>query len=294
MERKVTNNSVEFAMNRINNEIEIQESIYKDAIDKSNAIEKNMKSVINNHLNPIFTGLGENWNLDFQLERLEVSRVNETNSWNSFDVRYYGNHWVEFDDADQEKAQFYSKLEINFSSASGDDEATLERCIAQGLVASAILLHKEEILNILNEIHNEFSLEKTKANTIRYTAERQIDKLKKEKEELEMSVVIEKAKTTGVEFTTATDRWDNEVRPEFEVKAGREVDNIVSCKIVNITPTGKTMEVELTYAAYYYDTEAGCNRRCETDHKTNERVSADKVVRFLKKYKNQIRHSDES
>lgn len=288
MERKETKtNGIEVAINHIDNEIKVYEAISKDAIDRHNSIEDDMKAEMEERLSPFFIDLGENWTLDFELERLTINRVNEDNHWNSFDLRYYINPWAGEDDE-----RYYKKLEIGFSSASGNDVGTLERCVAQGKVAGVVLDYSNSMLGILNEIYDKYSLEKTKASRTRYDAEKHIKELEMEKSRIELNLIKEQAQTTGLVFTSGKNRYDDEVWPEFEAKKHHEISHIIGFKINNVTPTGKMMDVEFTYFAYYYDTETGCNKRYEKDLKDTVRVSTEKVESFLNRYKDQIVHPE--
>lgn len=288
MERKETKtNGIEVAINHIDNEVKVYEAIRKDAIDRRNAIEDDMKAEIEERLSPMFIDLGENWTLNFELERLTINRVNETNSWNSFDIRYYGIGYVS-----EEGGKYYQKIEIGFSSASGNDVGTLERCVAQGKVAGVVLDYSNTMLGILNEIHDRYSLEKTKASRTQYDAEKHIQELKREKSRIELNLLKTQAQETGLEFTSVKDRYDYDQWPEFEVKKHHEISHIIGCKITNVTPTGKMMNVEFTYFMYTYDTEAGCNKRYEKDFKDTVRVTTEKVESFLNRYKDQIVHPE--
>jgi len=290
MERKETKtNGIEVAINHIDNEIKVYEAIARDAIDRRNSIEDDMKAEIEERLSPMFIDLGENWTLNFELERLTINRVNETNSWNSFEVNYrscYG-YWD-----NEEEGEHYRKIEISFSSASGNDVNTLERCVAQGKVAGVVLDYSNSMLGILNEIYDKYSLEKTKASRTRYDAEKHIKELEMEKSRIELNLIKEQAQTTGLVFTSGKNRYDVEVWPEFEAKKHHEISHIIGFKINNVTPTGKMMDVEFTYFAYYYDTETGCNKKYEKDLKDTVRVSTEKVESFLNRYKDQIVHPE--
>ncbi len=288
MERKETKtNSIEVAINHIDNEIKVYEAISKDAIDRRNSIEDDMKGEMEERLSPFFIDLGENWTLNFGLEHLTINRVNEINSWNSFDIHYYGIGYGR-----GEGEEYYQKIEIGFSSASGNDVGTLERCVAQGKVAGVVLDYSNSMLGILNEIYDKYSLEKTKASRTRYDAEKHIKELEMEKSRIELNLIKEQAQTTGLVFTSRKNRYDDEVWPEFEAKKHHEISHIIGFKINNVTPTGKMMDVEFTYFAYYYDTETGCNKRYEKDLKDTVRVSTEKVESFLNRYKDQIVHPE--
>jgi hypothetical protein len=272
--------ATEEGINRIDSEIQIQTETRKTSAAELRKIKESICNEISSKLSPFFN-LPEDWVLDFDEKSLKITEKETPGSWGSGNV-YYHQSWGE------EGKTEYTKIEINFSSASGNDLPTLKRVMMQGKVAEVVLNHSEDMLIILNEIHNKYFLDHKKWRSIYYDTEREITKLDEVKRGVEMNLLMGQLKTTGIEFISVKDSWDNIRWPEFEVKQRYSISNIVSCKVVNITPSGKMMDVEFTAFRTGWDSEA------KNYFQITQRVSTEKVESFLKEYKDQIRHSDES
>jgi hypothetical protein len=272
----------------LNSEIQVNEKIGKTSAMELHKTKESICNEISSKLSPIFN-LGEDWVLTFSEESLQIDEKENPRGWGSGNV-YFRKDWRRED----EMGAFHDKIEINFSSASGDDLPTLKRVVMQGKVAEAIMNHSEDMLVALNEIHNKYRMEAKKWRHIHYTAEREVIKLKEEKERLEMNLLMDQVAANGIEFSSVENRYGDQVYPKFQVNERYVISNIVGCEITNTTPSGKMVDVKITYFTREYDYEIHQWKESKNHQAIIVRVTTEKVVNFLEFYKKQIRHSDES
>ena len=181
-----------------------------------------------------------------------------------------------------------SKIYHNGSTFDTLDQHILDQSQARFEFMQCAVDHNDDIIAAWNSIEkkydklvNSFSDAKSKLRTSINDQSRDIDRLEKE--------TLRSKLTSGVEFT----KNERGSLPELEIRWDWNIRRIQSLKVLRMTASGKSADIEVTQKQNMWDNETE-SYRDEIYTNTFERVRMDKVERMLRRARNNNQLVDET
>ena len=140
-----------------------------------------------------------------------------------------------------------NRLETSFYSTSENSEFELNRMVLLGKAAEIIIDHKDDILAEWNFVTESFSGKLNDARKKVYDAEKLVSENDSKILEIEKENLLYKLFNGGVEFRIPED-GDLRRLPTLQARWDWSVDKITSIKITRKTASGKSYDVEGTFA----------------------------------------------
>ena len=173
-----------------------------------------------------------------------------------------------------------SKIYHNGSTFDTLDQSILDQSQARFEFMQCAVDHNDDIIAAWNSIEkkydklvNSFSDAKSKLRTSINDQSRDIDRLEKE--------TLRSKLTSGVEFTKS----ERGSLPELEIRWDWNIRRIQSLKVLRMTASGKSADIEVIQKQNMWDNETE-SYRDEIYTNTYERVRMDKVERMLRRARN--------
>ena len=171
------------------------------------------------------------------------------------------------------------RLETSFYSTSENSEFELNRMVLLGKTAEIIIDHRDDILAEWNFVTESFNVEMNDARKKVWNAEKLVSENDDKITTLENEMVKEKLFGEGIKFSIPEDGSLRRL-PSLQARWDWSVDKITSIKVTRKTTSGKSYDVEGTFAISRWDDESKKSYITESTFDCNS-VRADKVEYML-------------
>ena len=132
-------------------------------------------------------------------------------------------------------------VETSFYSTTTDSEEELDRMINLGIIAKLIRENRENILNTLNHIRENFRNQTSVLYKEKNSLVTELRELESEFRNIEKDMMLEKAKSEGITFDSPK---------VLQVKVDHSIWSCLGFKILSMTPTGKSATIDVSYKGF--------------------------------------------
>jgi hypothetical protein len=212
--------------------------------------------------------------------RVEFTRPQEGYKYNKELLNlYFSNKDWRVEEADEIQTSFYSTSE--------NSEYELRRMILIGKIGQIVLDFKDDILAKYNQIKLDTKEELSKASKVLWDIEKEIREVNEQIRLIEKENLLSKLFNGGVKFSIPEDGRLRKL-PTLQARWDWSVDKITSIKVTRKTTSGKSYDVEGTFAIERWDNESKKSYITESTFDCNS-VRADKVEFLLSSNKELIK-----
>ena len=195
-------------------------------------------------------------------ERVEIHRDVDDRNRRELMTVYFREDW---------ETKEFTELNTSVYSSSEDSQWELERLTTVGAVANVLLNHYDDILAALNTIKAEWSEKYTNAYSDLRKADDMIYNWQNEKNKLYLNHARDLLMSEGLTFT---DKLGS-----FELRYDRDVNNIKTIKVTDVSASGKTCTVEVEQYWSYGD---------HVEKRTYEKVRVSKLDNLFWQYRDYV------
>ena len=182
-----------------------------------------------------------------------------------------------------------SKIYHNGSTFEVMDQHILDQSQARFEFMQCAIDHNDDIIAAWNTIEKKYDKLIESFYDSRSKLSKSISEQSKDIDRLEKETLREKL-TAGIEFTKGEDgKWTKGTLPELEVRYDWNIRRIQSLRVLRMTASGKSADIEVTQKQNMWDNETE-SYRDEIHTNTFERVRMDKIEYMLRtaKLNNQL------
>ena len=195
--------------------------------------------------------------------------------------------WSRDDQAERvEKAQIYH----NGSRYEDLNESILEQSQARFEFMQCAVDHNDDIIAAWNTIEKKYDKLIESFYDAQSKLRKSISSQSSDIDRLEKETLNETLSNTGVEFTKSEDgQWTKGTLPELEVRWDWTIRGIKRLKVLRMTASGKSADLEILQRSNVWDNETNSYKE-KFDTRTFETVRMDKVQSLIRraKYNNQL------
>ena len=203
--------------------------------------------------------------------RLEFCRPEEGRKFDKEILTlYFKNDW---------ETKEVTEIETSFYSTTDNSEFELRRMILIGKVAEVIIDFKDDILAEVNHTRSDFEKDYSDTSSEIWKIEKEISKVNDQISDIEKENLLSKLFNGGVKFSIPEDGRLRKL-PTLQARWDWSVDKITSIKVTRKTTSGKSFDVEGTFAIERWDDESKKSYITESTFECNS-VRADKVESML-------------
>lgn len=177
------------------------------------------------------------------------------------------------------KSTEVDEIETSFYSTTDNSEFELRRMILIGKVAGVLIDFQDDILAEVNHTRSKFEKSYNKTSQDIWKCEKEISKVREQIREIEKENLLSKLFDGGVKFQIPEDGRLRKL-PTLQARWDWSVDKITSIKVTRKTTSGKSFDVEGTFAIERWDDESKKSYITESTFECNS-VRADKVESML-------------
>ena len=178
-----------------------------------------------------------------------------------------------------------SKIYHNGSTFEVMDQHILDQSQARFEFMQCAIDHNDDIIAAWNTIEKKYDKLIESFYDTRSKLSKSISEQSKDIDRLEKETLREKL-TAGIEFTKGEDgKWTKGTLPELEVRYDWNLRRIKSLRVLRMTASGKSADLEITQLSQRWDDNYDSYKEIEETN-TFQKVRMDKVERMLRHAKN--------
>ena len=147
-----------------------------------------------------------------------------------------------------------SKIYHNGSTYENIDESMLDQSQARFEFMQCAVDHNDDIIAAWNTIEKKYDKLIDTFSEARSAINKSINEQSSDIDKLEKETLTEKLTKEGVKFTKSEDsKWSRGRLPELEVRYDWTISRIKSLKVLRMTPSGKSADLEITQKSNRWD-----------------------------------------